>query len=210
MTAATSTLLNLYFACFLTGFGLAVLAFVLGAIDLHAHGGHAASPHGGLPGHEPAGGHHPEGATGPGRVSVINLGTAATFSMWLGASGYLLTHDGELSAGFVLLCAGLLGIVGAAIVFAFVTRVLMRTEQPLVASDYDMKGLVATVTAPIRAGGIGEIAFSQMGTRRSASARSSESRTLGVGAEVVVVSYEEGLADVRLLEGVPPDLSGGL
>lgn len=197
MSSATSTLLNLYFACFLIGFGLASLAFVLGALDLH--GGHAA-PHGCTPGHDPAGGHHIDGATGTG---LVNLGTAATFSLWLGACGYLLTRESELPAWLILLCSGLLGLVAASIVFLFVTRVLIRTDRPLVASDYEMKGIVATVTAPIRVGGIGEIAFAQMGSRRSAPARSGESRALEVGAEVVVLGYEKGIAYVRPL----PDLT---
>jgi hypothetical protein len=56
------------------------------------------------------------------------------------------------------------------------------------------------VTVPIRAGGTGEIVYSQEGTRRSAGARSDSGAPIPRGSEVVVTRYDRGIAYVRLWE----------
>jgi len=56
------------------------------------------------------------------------------------------------------------------------------------------------VNVPIRAGGTGEIIFSQAGTRRAAGARSDDGTALPKGAEVVITRYEKGIAYVRRWE----------
>ena len=50
---------------------------------------------------------------------------------------------------------------------------------------------------PIRAGGTGELIYSQEGTRRVAGARSEDGAAIPKGAEVVVTRYEKGIAYVR-------------
>ncbi|MEO8726342.1 MAG: hypothetical protein ABI383_09465, partial [Acidobacteriaceae bacterium] len=61
----------------------------------------------------------------------------------------------------------------------------------------EMVGVVARVTSTVRAGGVGEIVFSQSGKRRSTGARSESGAALKRGTEVVVTSYDHGLAHVR-------------
>ena len=51
-----------------------------------------------------------------------------------------------------------------------------------------------------RAGGTGEIIYSQAGTRRACGARCDDGRALSKGSEVVVMRYEKGIAYVRLWE----------
>ncbi len=63
-----------------------------------------------------------------------------------------------------------------------------------------MDGVVARVTDEIRPdGGIGEIIFSQIGTRRSAAARSETGLPIPRGTEVVVLRYIRGVAFVAPL-----------
>jgi hypothetical protein len=50
---------------------------------------------------------------------------------------------------------------------------------------------------PIRAGGTGELIYSQEGTRRVAGARSEDGAAIPKGTEVVVTRYEKGIAYVR-------------
>src|SRR6266542_4035941 len=62
------------------------------------------------------------------------------------------------------------------------------------------RGHLGRVTVPIRAGGTGEIVYSQAGTRRSAGARSEDGTVVPRGSEVVVTRYEKGIAYVRSWE----------
>ncbi len=84
--------------------------------------------------------------------------------------------------------------------FGFLTKVLLRHERFLDSADFEMTGVLGSVTVPIRAGGTGEIVYSQQGTRRSAGARSEDAAAIPRGSEVVVTRYEKGIAYVRLWE----------
>jgi hypothetical protein len=59
---------------------------------------------------------------------------------------------------------------------------------------------VARVSDEIRAGGTGEILFSQADARRSAAARSESGIPIARGTEVVVLRYAHGIAYVSPLE----------
>jgi membrane protein implicated in regulation of membrane protease activity len=82
-------------------------------------------------------------------------------------------------------------------VFFFLARVLIRKDEELNPADYDMIGVLGTVTSNIRPSGTGEMIFSQAGTRRAAPARSEDGFAIGKGTEVVVTRYERGIAYVR-------------
>jgi hypothetical protein len=92
------------------------------------------------------------------------------------------------------------GVAGSAVVFGFLTKVLLRHERFLDSADFEMTGVLGNVTVPIRPGGTGEIVYSQQGTRRSAGARSENAVAIPRGSEVVVTRYEKGIAYVRLWE----------
>ncbi len=85
----------------------------------------------------------------------------------------------------------------AAIVFLFLTRVLLAHERPLNALDYEMVGVYGQLTSAIREGGTGEISFSQEGVRRGAPARSEDGTAIQKNTDVVVTRYESGVAYVR-------------
>jgi len=75
--------------------------------------------------------------------------------------------------------------------------VLLRNERDLDPADYDMIGVLGRVSSTVRAGGIGEMIFSQLGARRAASIRSESGQAISKGTEVVVTRYEKGIAYVR-------------
>ena len=76
-----------------------------------------------------------------------------------------------------LVLAALVGLIGAALVFTFMVRVLLPGQTPyLSADDFDLPGTIGRLSVGIRAGGTGEIVYSQGGSRRVASARSKEAR----------------------------------
>jgi membrane protein implicated in regulation of membrane protease activity len=178
---------DFYLICFALGFILSLLSFLGSAhlhlphIDFHI-GGHAHAPH--------AGG-------GAGEITLINFGTVSAFLAWFGGAGYLLTrfYSFWFLIAFGLAC--LSGLVGAALIFFFLAKVLIQKDEELNPADYDMVGVLGTVSSGIRPSGTGELIFLQAGTRRATPARSEDGLEIGKGTEVVVTRYERGIAYVR-------------
>jgi len=184
-----------YLACFLIGVSLSFLSFGGGSLrlpHLHLHLPHHAPIHhlGGV--HAHSGGIN-EGAEFP----FFNYATLTAFLAWFGGMGYLLTIYSTLMVAVVMTLATATGLVGAAMVFLFVVKLLLRHDVALDPADFDRVGVLARIVSPIRQGGTGEIIFSQNGTRQTCGARSEDGDALPKGTEVVVTRYERGLAYVR-------------
>jgi hypothetical protein len=208
MTSTGFSWADFYLICFAVGFCFSFFSFVFGSARMgrlhfpHFHG-HAA-PH--VPvGHAPAAGHHAPGAgqaqNQPARssnVSPLNPPTLAAFLAWFGGTGYLLTRYSALWVGLELLVSVAVGLVGGGIVFLFLSRVLMSQEENMDPADYEMVGVLGKLSVPIRAGGTGELIYSQAGTRRVCGARSEDGTVMEKGTEVMVTRYEKGIAYVRL------------
>jgi membrane protein implicated in regulation of membrane protease activity len=183
---------NFYLTCFLLGFSLSLVSFLLGAFHLHGlhlFHGHAA-PHAG----------HAHGVHGPrpgSSVSPFNFATITAFLAWFGGAGYLLTRYGGWWAIPALAIAMLTGVSGAALMFWFMARVLWSPHENLDPDDYDLIGLIGVVSSSIREGGTGEILFPQAGARRTAGARSENGQAIARGVEVVITQYKNGLVYVR-------------
>jgi len=131
-------------------------------------------------------------------VSPFNLVTATAFLAWFGGTGYLLTRYSGLWVGFALMVSVSSGLIGGGIVFLFLTKVLISHEENMDQADYEMVGVLGRVSSSIRAGGTGEIIYSQVGSRRVCGARSEDGSAIAKGSEVVVTRYEKGIAYVRL------------
>ena len=184
---------NFYLVCFVVGFAFSVLSFLGGGLRWHLPFKWHAGPH--LHG----GPHAHAGHGGGAQVSVFNFLTLTIFLAWFGGTGYLLTRYSTVWFLLGLGVAVFSGIGGAAIIFAFL-KALMASEHPMDPADYEMVGVLGKVTSPIRAGGTGEITYSQGGTRHAAGARSEDSGAIAKGSEVVVTRYEHGIAYVRRWE----------
>jgi len=198
-----------YLICFLVGFLLSVISLLSGMIHfpghLHVHLPHMGGHHGGGL-HAPG----PHGATptagkvsvrsGSGEISPFNFITLMAFLAWFGGTGYLLTEYSRLWFALGLIIATFSGLGGAAIIFAFISRVLLAHETILDEADYQMTGVLGTTSVGIRAGGTGEIVYSQGGTRHTCGARSEDGAAIAKGSEVVVERFEKGIAYVRRWE----------
>lgn len=202
-----------YLVCFLAGLMLSFISLLggMGHFGGHVHVPHVHVPHAGHV-HIPhaAGGVHAAstgsgsaGAQGGAEVPWWNAFSIMIFLCWFGAAGYLLTKYGSLVAGVVVVLAAVCGIAGGAIIFTFLTRVLMPHERELTAFDTDVIGVVGRVSSPIRAGGTGEIVYQQLGATRSAIARSEDGEAIEKEAEVYVLRYEKGIAYVKRWEDLP-------
>ena len=82
-------------------------------------------------------------------------------------------------------------------VFWFLSRVLMREREELDPADYEMVGVLGTVSCNIRPEGLGEILFSQAGSRRAVAARSEDAARDRARHGSVVTRFENGIAYVR-------------
>ena len=175
---------DFYLICFLVGFGLSALALLAGSVHLHMPHLHfitafivPGTAHGG----------------GAGGAAVVQFrhdrrrswpGSAARGTCWSTTT----TCGSSLALGV----ATLSGLGAASVVFWFLAKVLMAREAPLDPADYDMVGVLGKLSIPIRAGGTGELIYSQEGTRRVAGARSEDGAAIPKGAEVMVTRYEKG------------------
>ena len=211
----TMTWADFYLICFAVGFCLSFFSFVFGGARTgrlhlpHFHGHVSHLPAAAIPaGHAPVAGHVPGGSapstshatTQGGSVSPFNFVTLTAFLAWFGGTGYLLTRYSGVWVGFGLLASISSGLVGGAIVFLFLSKVLISDEENMDPADYEMVGVLGRVCSPIRAGGTGEMIYTQMGTRRVCGTRSEDGSAIDKGAEVVVTRYEKGLAYVRRWE----------
>jgi membrane protein implicated in regulation of membrane protease activity len=188
---------DFYLVCFILGGSLSVLSLVGGAhihLPFHLH-----FPHGWF--HGAHGGAHADGG-----VSAFNFATIMAFLAWFGAMGYLLTRYYRWWSVLVLGAALAAGLAGGGLVYLFFVKVFSAHERPLRAADFDMIGVLGHLTVPIRAGGTGELVYSQAGTRRSCGARSEDGGPLPKGSEVVVLRYESGIAYVRALSDFDEDM----
>jgi membrane protein implicated in regulation of membrane protease activity len=197
---------DFYLICFAVGFLLSAISFIAGGMRWHLHLPHF--PHGGA--HAPVG-HAPgsQGSAGNGSathaghhasVSPFNFVTLTAFLAWFGGTGFLITRFSSLWFALGLLFALGAGLFGAAVVFLFLTRVLISHEENMDSADYEMVGVLGRISMPIRENGTGEIIYSQAGTRRTCGARSESGSAIEKGAEIVVTRYDKGLAYVRLWE----------
>ena len=126
------TLADFYLICFIVGLTFSIVSLAAGSI--HLHWPHFHFHVGGAPAHgAPSGG----GGRGVGRV---NIGTVAAFLAWFGGTGYLLTRYYSVWFLFALGMAVLSGLGGAAMLFLFLAKVLIRQEEALDPADYEMVG----------------------------------------------------------------------
>ena len=183
-----------YLVCFLIGVTLSVLSFVGGTFHLpHVH---AHLPHG----HVPHAGGHTTGVSRSAEMPFFNFATITAFLAWFGGSGYLLTRYSPLTVTVIMFVAIVSGLLGAAFIFWFVVKFLMKHDRELDPADFDRVGVLGHITSPIREGGTGEIIFSQAGTRHTCGARSDSGEALPKGTEIIVTRYEHGIAYVRKWE----------
>ncbi len=196
---------DFYLICFVVGLAFSLLSFLAGGMRWHLHPASPHLPHGATP-HVPLGHAHGAGGRGhAGPVSPFNFVTFTAFLAWFGGTGFLLTRYWTVWFVAGLGVASLSGVIGAGIIYLFLSKVLMSAEENLDPADYEMVGVLGRTSMPIRVGGTGEIIFSQAGTRKTCGARSEDGAAVEKGSEVIVTRYEKGIAYVRLWEEMAGD-----
>lgn len=182
---------TLYLTCFGLGLLLSVLSFLTGA--LHLHLGHFRFGH----------------AHGQHSMSPLNAFTLTGFLCWFGGAGYLLNRANIFAAIAVLGLAIVSGLAGAGLLMWFLVGVLLKHERTLEPADTEIVGMLGKVSQPVIAGGVGEMLYTQNGSRRSAAIRSDDGLPIEKGAEVVVMSYTRGIGRVKRWSEFEHGLMGG-
>jgi membrane protein implicated in regulation of membrane protease activity len=172
---------DFYLTCFVAGFVLSLVSFLGGTLHLPQV-------------------HHPHMQHGGG---AFNFGTVTAFLVWFGGVGFILTRF--YSVGLIVATGSALfaGLIGAAIVFLFLARVLGRNDRDLDPADFEMRGVLGNVSSTVRENGTGEMIFTQQGTRRGVPIRSEVGQAIPKGTEVLVTRYERGIAYVREFDQTP-------
>lgn len=219
----TQIIPNIFLGCFIVGFILTATSFLFGGggghghfhvghfhIDLGGHG-HAGGGHGhthfGGHGHGHAGGGH-GGADSGSSYPFLSYSGLVMFLTCFGAAGLILNRQTSGAVLISLLGASIAGIVGAVVVFLFMSKFLMAGEVRMDPTDYQIPGTLARITSPIRVGGTGEIMYVHGGTRKTFGARSEQEGVAHErGEEVMIVRCEKGIAYVK---SVAAEMESGL
>jgi hypothetical protein len=142
-----------------------------------------------------------------GVLPLLNVSSLLAFVTWFGAAGYLALHFGAWGLWLALPLAVLCGLAGAALIAAFIRKVLAG-ETTIDPADFRLEGTLGRVTVSVPERGAGEVVFTKAGRRRSEAARSATGRPIPRGADVVILRYERGAAHVQpwdeLLQERPP------
>jgi hypothetical protein len=202
-------LTNFYMGCFLFGLIFTALSLFLNMSHLgggpshhgdvgHAlHGGHdAGHAHGGDHAHGAA----PDHGDSVNGLSPLNLPTILAFVTWFGGAGYIFRTSLGLDGVITVILALISGLLGGAILFLFLSRVLWAGQTtPMRRADFYLPGTRARVVSAITPGGAGEIVFMKGGGRRVEGARGEGGAGIAQGVEVEITRYERGMAYVQAI-----------
>ena len=209
MSISTDPLSLVFIACFLFG-----LIFLLGTALLGnlGHGGghvightHIGPVHIGHAGHSHVaprvgptgrGGH-----SGQNVFSYISPLSIALFLIGFGFFGYVF-HTATLLASPLIFSFSIIGgLLIAVLLLITMNRVFKDSEGSTVQDVSDRTGLLGKVSITIPEKGLGEILYvSPGGMRKSIPARSTDGGKIERDQEVVVVNYQNGVADVDTWE----------
>jgi membrane protein implicated in regulation of membrane protease activity len=162
--------------------GVGLLFAVVSAFFADGGGGHEA--------HVDTHAGHVEGpgASGMPGFSPLSPTSIATFVTAFGGFGLILTKIEMTRSPWLSAPIAALGaLVVAAIVVVVFNKIFHSTQGSSEGRVAELFGVSATVITPIAAGGVGEIAYVQGGTRYTASARALDERLIPSGAKVRIV-----------------------
>ena len=128
--------------------------------------------------------------------AFINPTTIVFFLLGFGLCGYIF-HTVSLALPLTLILALISGLVFATLLLMLVARVFSDSEGESMQDVSDRTGLLGKVIMTIQPNALGEILYvSPGGMRKSIPARSIRGTRLERDQEVVVVNYQQGIAEV--------------
>lgn len=167
-----------YLFCLVVGFVFVIASAMMGHLFGGAHG-HV----GGSGGHAEAGG---DSSDSPG-VSIFSPIIMAAFVTAFGAFGLVFSEIEATRRPFISAPLALVGAFFVALSLVGVLQKVVRASDSSSESKVSsLPGCIATVISAIPAGGVGEIAYVQGGTRYTAPAREEEGLAVSNGKSVTI------------------------
>jgi len=209
---ATDPLSLAFIGCFLIGLLFLLINTFTGHDAIHHMGsveltnlfhpgGHVGTSGSGHSGHSAHGARAEHGGDFS-LFAYLNPMSLALFLLGFGFLGYIFHNAmSSLALQFTFAIAGVGGIMLAFLFLAALSRIFGDSEGATVQDVSDRTGLLGKVSMTIAQNNIGEISYvSPGGMRKSIPARSLEGQRLERNQEVVVVNYQNGIAEVDTWE----------
>jgi hypothetical protein len=134
-------------------------------------------------------------------LSFINPTSIVFFLVGFGFLGYVFHNTTNLILPFILVFAALGGVIAALLILLLLSRIFGNTDVSTEQDVSDRTGLLGKVSITLPENGLGEIIYtSPGGMRKSIPARSTDGRRIERDQEVVVISYQRGIAEVDTWE----------
>jgi hypothetical protein len=214
---ATDPLSLVFIFCFLLGFGFFIVSALMGG-HTHSHAVSHAVAHAPAPlahvahapvqpphavGHQ-AGQQANQANASAGRfslLSAINPMSIAIFLFGFGLFGYFFHNLTNLIFSLTLVLAIVSGLILAVLLLLAINRIFIGSEGSTEQDVADRTGMLGKVSITIPEQGIGEIIYtSPGGMYKSVPARGLNKQHMERDQEVVVVNYEDGVAEVDTWE----------
>ncbi len=135
-------------------------------------------------------------------LGALNLYGLLMFLLVFGLVGYIL-HNATRTGALLAVLVPIFLAAAAAIATSALLRRLFESDDAgeLTDKNSQIEGQLGTVTMAIRAGGVGEAVFTSANRgRQSVSARSADGQAIPAGTQIVILSYEQGIARVQTWE----------
>lgn len=166
-----------------------------------AHINHAQVHHGEASQAGTKGDHAASGQQPFSLLTIINPSSVVFFLLGFGFLGYVFHNETQLGLPLTILLAILSGCIIAGLLVTLINRLVGDSEANTVQDVSDRTGLVGKVILTIQGNDPGEILYqSPGGLRKSIPARSTDGQKIERGQEVVVVNFENGVAEVDTWE----------
>ena len=168
---------TLYLICLVAG----VIFTLFSAIASHFFGGHDSDI--GTGGHAEAG----FDDTGVPGISFFSPTVLASFVTAFGAFGLIFSKIGATENVWISAPLSAIGASGiAGVTFWIFNTLFQKTQSSSESKLATTIGMTASILTPIPAGGVGEIAYVQSGSRYTAPARSENGVPIGAGQPVKI------------------------
>lgn len=210
---ATDPLSLAFLSCFLIGLLFLLVTSFTGHSAIHHVGstGHIHSLHpGGYAGTTGHGTHNVQAQQhtqlrqtgGFWLLSYLNPMSLALFLLGFGFLGYIFHNAAaSLALQFTFAIAAVGGIILALVFLTLLSRIFGDSESATVQDVSDRTGLLGKVSTTIQQNSLGEITYlSPGGMRKSVPARSLDGQRLERDQEIVIVNYQDGVAEVDTWE----------
>jgi hypothetical protein len=145
-------------------------------------------------------------------LGTLNLYGLLTLLLLFGLLGYLLHNFTNVGAELSLIFALLVGAGGALLVSSLLSSLFFNREVGVLGAESSvLEGRLGKTSIAIRAGGIGEVIYTNtQGGRHSMGARSADGESIPVDTEIVILGTKNGIASVQPWDRFMSNVRAGL